>query len=89
MTYFSTHLQKHRVKAGLSLRALARELGISHVSLRKLEQGEIPRLGPKHWGKLAETFDLEIETVAFWSFRDLLAKHNAEMSIARNKEVSP
>lgn len=49
---FATYLREQRVKAGLSLRALAEVLGVSHVFLGEIERGRQRMLPRHHWDAL-------------------------------------
>lgn len=44
---------KRRMEVGLSVRALARKIGCSHVHLGDLERGERPVIGSQFWPSLA------------------------------------
>jgi DNA-binding XRE family transcriptional regulator len=46
-------IQRARLRAGVSRRALAKELGVSHVFLSQVESGE-KGFPPAHWRKLAD-----------------------------------
>lgn len=54
LTTFAEYLRTTREEAGMSLRALARALEISHTSVRAVECGLQAVLTPKHWGCLVE-----------------------------------
>lgn len=49
---FAAYLREQRVKAGLSLRALAEALGVSHVFLGEIERGRQRILPRHHWDPL-------------------------------------
>lgn len=53
-TKFGTYLRKKRVAADVSLRQVARDLGISHVALGEVERGERPGLKRERWAQLQE-----------------------------------
>lgn len=53
-TPFGRYLRRHRVAAGISLRAAARKLGISAVYLSEVERGVRRSLPPKYWPELQE-----------------------------------
>jgi PTS system nitrogen regulatory IIA component len=52
---FGAYLRERRVAAGLSLREVARALGISHVYLGEVERGVRGPLRPEHWSALLKT----------------------------------
>ena len=53
-TPFAIYIRDKRVEAEMSLRGLAKKLGVSHVYLGKVERGLHPILPKKHWPKLLE-----------------------------------
>jgi transcriptional regulator with XRE-family HTH domain len=53
-TAFGRYLMTKRKAAGLSLRALADALDISHVYIGEVERGVRPPLKPDWWPKLAQ-----------------------------------
>ena len=53
-TAFGTYLRTKRVAAGLSLRAVADALEITHVYLGEVERGVRGPLNRKHWSKLRQ-----------------------------------
>jgi transcriptional regulator with XRE-family HTH domain len=51
---FGCYLRAKRIDARLSVRALAQQVGISHVYLGEVERGERGPLDRRHWPKLLE-----------------------------------
>jgi transcriptional regulator with XRE-family HTH domain len=51
---FGAYLRERRTSAGVSLRSVADELGISHVYLGEVERGRRRLLPDKYWERLSE-----------------------------------
>ncbi|RKH69067.1 transcriptional regulator [Corallococcus interemptor] len=51
---FGNFIRARRVAAGLSLRAVADRVGVTHVYLGEVERGVRPPLNKKHWPALIE-----------------------------------
>ncbi|MEM7211067.1 MAG: helix-turn-helix transcriptional regulator [Pseudomonadota bacterium] len=49
---FGAYLRGKRVAAKMTLREVARQIGLSHVYLGEVERGVRAPLDPKHWGRI-------------------------------------
>jgi len=54
-------IRRHREKAKLSQRALARLAGLSHTTVIRIEGGEFGRPDPEKLGRLAEALEIDAE----------------------------
>ena len=54
---FGKYLRQQRVAADISLRGLAKKLGVSHVYLGEVERGKRGPLSEKHWPVLVENVE--------------------------------
>jgi len=55
MSTFGELIREKRLKADLSLREVAKRIGISHVLLGEVERGARAKLVEAHWPKLIES----------------------------------
>lgn len=55
---FGGYLRTKRERLGVSMRSLAKSLGISHVYLGEIERGQKGYLPEKYWDKLVEVIPI-------------------------------
>lgn len=60
---FGAVVREARMSTSLSVRALARQVGCSHVLLGNLERGRIAAVGERFWPSLASAVGVEVSTL--------------------------
>lgn len=61
---FGQYVRALRESAGLSQRALAGRLGVSHVTLGEVERGGARALAPRHWPVLVSAIGADADELA-------------------------
>jgi transcriptional regulator with XRE-family HTH domain len=57
------YLRKHRERLGLSARAVADEMGVTHATVVRFEQGKFGTPSPEKLGRLAEVLGLNLADI--------------------------
>lgn len=62
-TQFGDMIRRRRMDLNISVRDLARKIGVSHVFLGEVERGTRPTIGEAHWNALSLALQIPLEQI--------------------------